>query len=206
MTRPISVLASSIVLMSLTTALPVLANDAVGNELTCVSPVNAKDTAQTLKQRFKGDAEISDIDGAEGETMKAVVLFAKTPDKALQVLFYDDAMTQVSAVMPAPEATLWTAAGLKIGASLAEVSAANGGPFKLSGFDWDYGGYVTDFEGGKLTTLEGGCGLSVRFDPPVDAQMAESLSGDIIVTSTDPELVKLAPTVSSVAVQWAAPQ
>jgi hypothetical protein len=47
--------------------------------------------------------------------------------------------------------------------SLTELERANGGPFKLLDFEGELGGYVTDWLGGKLDKLSGGCGLGAEF-------------------------------------------
>jgi hypothetical protein len=56
-------------------------------------------------------------------------------------------------------------AGLFIGATLADVEAANGGPFELMGFGNHNAGEITDWLGGKLATPQGsGCDHDMEFD------------------------------------------
>jgi hypothetical protein len=171
-------------------------------ELTCSNVVKAGDTAKTLEARYKGQTSIEEIAGAEGATAKALALFGKDPSRKLYVSFFDDEMTKLSAVGPAEGATHWTIAGLKIGAALEEVVKANGGKFELSGFEWDYGGYVTDLKGGKLSSLDGGCMVTIRFNPPEGKAVPESLSGDRSIPSSDAKLAKLKPTVSDIQLGW----
>ena len=52
--------------------------------------------------------------------------------------------------------------GYSFGDGIEAVEKANGGPFAVSGFEWDYGGFVTDWKGGKLKEA-GGCATTVRF-------------------------------------------
>src|SRR5215475_8277814 len=57
----------------------------------------------------------------------------------------------------------------------------NAKPFKLSGFDWDYGGRVTDWRGGVLGKPQpGGCNLGIEFVHPEDAaeENLTKVSGD----------------------------
>src|SRR5262249_17585108 len=61
----------------------------------------------------------------------------------------------------------WTAPhGLKLGMALEDVEKANGKPFKLSGFGWDYGGLVVDWNKGALGNVA--CRTSGGFCPAPD--------------------------------------
>ncbi|HWU62376.1 MAG TPA: hypothetical protein VN112_10175 [Ensifer sp.] len=172
-------------------------------DLTCSNIVKAGDTAKTIGDRYKGETAIEETTGAEGETAKALTLFGKDPARKLYISFADDDMTKLSAIGPAEGATHWTIAGLKLGYSLADVIKANGGKFEISGFEWDYGGYVTDLKGGKLSSLEGGCMVTIRFNPPEGKPVPSSLSGERSIPSSDPKLGKLSPIVSDIQLGWA---
>ncbi|WP_462116346.1 hypothetical protein, partial [Lysobacter xanthus] len=51
----------------------------------------------------------------------------------------------------ARDGATWTRAdGVRAGLDTRALQALNGRPFAFSGFDWDYGGYVTDWKGGHL--------------------------------------------------------
>lgn len=180
-----------------------LAADGATEELTCSNIVKAGDTAETIKSRYKGETAIEETAGAEGETAKALTLFGKDPARKLFISFFDDAMTQLSGVGPAQGARHWTIKGLKVGSTLQDVIKANGGKFEISGFEWDYGGYVTDLKGGKLSALEGGCMVMIRFTPPEGKEVPASLSGETSVPSSDTKLAKLKPTVSDIQLGWA---
>lgn len=172
-------------------------------ELTCTNMVKAGDTAETIEARFKGETAVEETTGAEGATAKALAIFPKDPARKLFVSFFDDEMTKLAAIGPAGGATHWTIAGLKIGAPLADVIKANGGKFEISGFDWDYGGYVTDLKGGKLSALDGGCFATIRFNPPEGKEVPASLSGEKSIPSSDAKLTKLNPQVSDMQLGWA---
>jgi hypothetical protein len=104
--------------------------------------------------------------------------------------------TSGTEVMP-----VWIAlGGVKIGQSLAEVEALNGKPFKMSGFGWDYGGMSMGWEGGKLDTAEPRCDLSVFFSPRAD--YADSISGDITLSSDDPALRASDPAVMLLTITY----
>jgi hypothetical protein len=44
------------------------------------------------------------------------------------------------------------------------VEQLNGRPFKLWGFGWDYGGWISDWNGGAFQPADG-CMTRVRFEP-----------------------------------------
>lgn len=171
-------------------------------ELTCGNIVKAGDTAETIKSRYKGETAIEEVSGAEGETAKVLTLFGKDPARKLNISFIDDEMTKLSAIGPAEGARHWTVAGIKLGSTLSEVIKANGGKFEISGFEWDYGGYVTDLKGGKLSSLDGGCMVMIRFNPPDGKPVPASLSGEHSIPSSDAKLAKLNPYVSDFQLGW----
>jgi hypothetical protein len=78
--------------------------------------------------------------------------------------------------------------GLKTGMTVAEIEKINGKPFKIAGFDWDYGGYA-NFEGGKLDGK-----VSIRFSPSTE-NVPEYLSGDKQLSSSDKQLRAAKPLV-----------
>lgn len=194
-----------ILLLALMLAGAARAEPAVSSEgeAGCASPVTAADTAASLKKRFGGDSKIARVNGAEGEPIKAVVLFAKNPARRIEVIFSDDKLTKISGYRLPEQAGKWTAAGLAPGADVATVESANGKPFDVSGFDWDYGGYIVDFHGGKLEKLPGGCTLSIRF--AVDGDLPQGMSGDgVKIASTDKRLRAAGAKVSAIMVNFPA--
>lgn len=191
-------------LAALIAAPALAAGDAsASGELTCTNIVKAGDTAETIKARYKGETAIEETAGAEGATAKVLAIFPRDKARKLFVSFFDDEMTKLAAIGPAEGATHWTIAGLKLGSPLADVIKANGGKFEMSGFEWDYGGYITDLKGGKLSALEGGCMVTVRFNPPEGKEVPASLSGERSIASADAKLTKLNPSVSEIQLGWA---
>ena len=189
-------------------ATPVAAAAApVVNTLDCTSPITETESAKALLAKYGADAEIGDIAGAEGMTMKGVILYGKDPSRRLEISFWDDAMEHVSSVSAGDKATGWTGpGGLHINSPIADAQAANGKAFSLAGFGWDYGGYATDLKGGKLTGLAGGCSLQLRFDNANGDTIPDGISGDgVTLSSDDPRVRKYAPTVSELAVGWPLP-
>lgn len=187
-------------------ASPVLAQTAPPQEgpITCASPVAPDDTVWSLKQRFGKDAVVQDLPGAEGEKYKGVVLFPKARDHRIEIAFTDDKAMRASGLTLRDTArtSRWSVNGVSIGSSLADVQRANGKPFLVSGFEWDYGGFVTDWKGGALgRPLQGGCTVTIRFDKKTAAP--KSLLGDGVKAASDnPTLMKWAPVVTEIGVNF----
>jgi hypothetical protein len=106
-----------------------------------------------------------EIDGVEGQKIKASVLYPDDPKARLEFVWSDEKARRRPTLIRATDQSAWaTANGIRIGTALAEIEQINGKPFKLSGFDWDYGGRVTDWQDGKLSKPQpGGCLLGVDF-------------------------------------------
>lgn len=110
-------------------------------------------TLAQLQQRFgKANVQVGEVPGAEGETSRGVVLFPGDPAR-LAYLYFQDAqtLTGLSMVRVFGPVSRWTLDdGIGIGTPLSEVLRRNGKPIRFYGFDWDYGGTITDWNGGKL--------------------------------------------------------
>ncbi len=182
--------------------------------LSCDAPFGKNADEAALKDAF-GDANVvyQSVTGAEGEEAYATVVYPNDPSRRVVVYWWDEETRQRPATVqlnahydenaPDPWATdiLWqTREGLRIGAPLDEVQEANGKTFTLSGFGWDYGGVVTDWNGGALATQKGGCTLSVTFSPSRDP--ADAISGDVSVKSDAGELAKAAPRITRIAIGY----
>lgn len=169
--------------------------------ITCSSPVAATDSVKSLKQRYREEAVVQDLPGAEGETAKGLVLFPKAPDRRIEVGFFDDKMKRMSGLtLRDAKTSRWTIAGVSLGSSLADVQKTNGKPFLVSGFEWDYGGFVTDWKGGALgRPMSDGCNVILRFGSSASAPKA--LLGDgVKVASDNAALLKFAPVVTEIGV------
>ena len=87
---------------------------------------------------------------------------------------------------------------------MAELEKLNGKPFKLSGFDKDHVATLSDWDGGALSALAGGCkvGISLRADAKAAAATLSGLPADRAFTSSDASLRAANPTVSEILVAY----
>ena len=167
----------------------------------------AKDSSHArLVQAFgKSSVAFTDVDGVEGDKVKASVIYPDEPRRRVEVLWHDEKTRSRPATIRVGFKSKWrTVRGLHIGSELAEVEKINGKPFKMLGFDWDYGGRVSDWLGGALAMLPGGCDFRLAFNPWADAPDPErgKVSGDKEFLSTDPNMRASKPTVSEIIILY----
>lgn len=112
----------------------------------------------TLRRRFGAEhVKVTDIDGAEGETSRGIVLFADDPVRRAEIFPQDDAKLRgITSIRVSGKQSRWHLDnGVHLGMTLAELVAANGKAVTFSGLDWDYGGGILDWHGGRLAPREG---------------------------------------------------
>jgi hypothetical protein len=170
------------------------------DRLTCAAPFDRGASHASILAVFgKKDVAWTKVDGAEGEAIDATVIFGDVPDRRLELFWADEKARRGLATLSLSETSVWIAPnGLKIGMSLAAVEKLNGRPFTLSGFDWDYGGFVADWKGGALgAKIAGGCTVQVRFTVPDGAPEAAAakVSGDRIFASDDRSMRAVKPVI-----------
>jgi hypothetical protein len=95
-------------------------------------------------------------------------------------------------VIESPE--WFTAEGVKIGATLAELEKINGKPFTFSGFGWDYGGRVTSWEKGVIDKLN----IALNYGDLSPELEKKIPLGDRPVSSDDKNIPREAISVTSI--------
>jgi hypothetical protein len=107
-----------------------------------------------------------EVPGAEGEVFHGVILFPQDATRRAYVYFQDeDTLTGLSMIEVTDAESRWKLdTGVRIGMPLPELVALNGKPVKFFGFDWDYGGHITDWHGGKLAPKDGEAIRRIRLD------------------------------------------
>lgn len=209
MTGPLPTPAAVLILVA--TAFPALAQTApTGSPLACTGPLGPKSShAEVAAAYGKDNVVFAKIDGAEGETIDATVVFPQDPAKRLELYWVDQAARRGLQTVGLSPGSTWIAPnGVRLAMTLADVEKLNGRPFELSGFDWDYGGMVTDWKGGALSgPVPGGCVVSVGFTVPEGAPeaAATAVSGDTAFLSTDRNMRAVKPVVATITIGYPQP-
>ena len=183
-----------------------------------VGPVYADSTAESLRGAL-GDELVADVDIGigEGEFVPGTIVFPDDPTRALAILWHDAKRREQPRNVivcyhndpwsAESEPCRWRVNGIGLGTRLSELEELNGGPFILTGFDWDYSGTVVSWDGGRLEELlePEGWRVLLRLAPESDEagnwvpsmsyeEMAPVL-GDHDLASTHPTIRKLDPRI-----------
>jgi hypothetical protein len=183
------------------TSAAVSTKPAADTELTCSGPIEPGDTATSLQKRYGEQARLETLSGAEGIEFPGLVLWPDDPSRRIEVAFAEEGQRTVSSAGLAGTSA-WRVAGLALGDPLVRATEANGKPFKLWGFSWDYGGYVSDLAGGKLAALPGGCRVIVRVGPREGADVPDALVGEVELSSDDPRLEAAGVTIEELTLAF----
>lgn len=145
-------------------------------------------TAETLARIYgAGNVTQAERPGPEGgPAIPITVLYANDPTQRLEITWHDEAArARPATITVAGDESAWNGpSGIKLHQAMTNTQRANGRPFTVSGFGWDYGGRVTDWQGGSLAP-ENGCTIGVAFRPTVETQEA---LGDQPFASDSPEM------------------
>lgn len=171
-------------------------------DLSCLAFTDASEAA--LQAAYGPDNIVEQtLPGPEGESYVATVLYPNDPQRRLEIVWADDATKMRPASLTVSgDNSVWTGPnGLSIADDLARVEQLNGRPFKLWGFGWDYGGWVSEWDGGAFAPANG-CMTRVRFEPTAENANA---SGDSEFQSDDARMRASAARVSEFAVVFVTP-
>jgi len=145
------------------------------------------------------------IDGPEGSTLDATLLFPDDPTRRLVVLWQDETRREKPAAVIVRDDSEWVGpGGVRLGDELGEVEAINGAPFDVLGFGWDYGG-AASFPAGTLADIPGACVLSLSFDLDWTKEYGpefDPIMGDQQLRSDDAQLRAAAPKVAEIIVGY----
>jgi len=173
---------------------------AEGSRAIACSGVFGKDSSH-LKLATQFDSRnvtFAEVDGPEGTKLMASVLFPNDPKRRLEVLWDNEASRSETHLIAINGQSTWTAPkGLRLGLGIAALEKLNGKPFKMAGFD--NGGAVSDWQGGALETLPGGCHVGIRLAPDAkaseaarnEAQGKEFLSSDAKMRAVKPIIAEI---------------
>jgi hypothetical protein len=145
------------------------------------------------------------VDAPSGTKVMASVLFAKDSKRRLEVWWSKPATRTDTHLIVINGESDWIAPGeIRLGLTLAELEKLNGKSFKLLGFNKDHVATLSDWNGGQLAVLPGGCkiGLSLRADPKATASALAAVPADRAFSSDDSALRAANPTVSEILVAY----
>ena len=200
----IAVAALALVACGQTTSPPAAPNAAENaNEFTLSCETFSGLTPAALAERFGAEnITTQTLPGPEGESYEATLVFANDPTRRLEVTWNED-RTTIASVMVSNAGTQWRGSqGYSIGTSIGDIERINVMPFKLYGFDWDYGGWVSDWKLGTFT-MTPGCGTRRRFEPRNNSNT--SASGDSEFNSNDAAMRDADPAVATFGLMFSAP-
>jgi hypothetical protein len=179
---------------------------AAGHTVAC-SGTFGKDSSH-LKLAMTYDSKnitFADVESSSGTKVPASVLYPKDPKRRLEVWWANPAARSDTYLIVINGKSDWVApGGLRLGLTLAQIEKLNHKAFKLKGFDKDGTATVSDWDGGALASLAGGCksGVSLRADPKVPADTVAALGADKEYSSADPEMRAVKPAVSEILIGY----
>ena len=178
---------------------------AAGHTVAC-SGTFGKDSSH-LKLAMTYDSRnitFTDVD-ANGSKVPASVLFPKDPKRRLEVWWANPAARSDTYLIVINGKSDWIApGGLRLGLNLDQLEKLNHKAFKIKGFDKDGNATVSDWDGGALASLPGGCksGVSLRAGAKVPADAVTALEADKEYNSADPEMRAVKPAVSEILIGY----
>jgi hypothetical protein len=192
-------------LLGLSSSVAAAQRAAAPRVIKCEGPFGRNASHADLVKAFgSGNVIYQDIDGVKGEKIKASVLYPNDAKAKLEIIWGDEKARRPT--IRARDQSAWASAnGIRIGMAIADIEKMNGKPFTLSGFDWDYGGRVKDWQGGELAKpLPGGCIVGVEFVHPEDSPEANltKVSGDGDFRSDDADMRAVEPYVAVVTISY----
>ena len=146
----------------------------------------------------------TEVDASEGKKLMASVLFPKDPKRRLEVWWDNESSRTGTYLIVINGQSTWSAPkGLKLGLALAALERLNGKPFKVGAFSKGNEASVSDWQGGALESLTGGCkvGVSLRADPKASPRALEE-AGAGELASTDAALKAIRPVVAEIIVGY----
>jgi len=142
----------------------------------------------------------------ESETADGTVIYPDDAKRRATLIWKNAKKRDVAeTIYITDQPSLWKLPNdITVGTTLAELEKMNGKPFKLSGFDWDYGGNVLSWNGGKLESAlkskSGKISATLQLVPPTGKNCPEELLGDREILSSKASMKKLNPVVGTVSI------
>jgi hypothetical protein len=171
----------------------------------CNGPFSKDSSNLKLAMVFDSrNVTFADVD-FNGAKVGASILFPKDPKRRLEIWWSNPAARSGVHLILINGASTWTApGGMRLGLTLADLEKLNHKPFKLKGFDKENVATVSDWDGGALATIPGGCksGLSLQADPKAPADAVSALPPDQEYSSSDAAIRAVKPKVSEILIGY----
>jgi hypothetical protein len=167
----------------------------------------AKDSSHLKLAMFFDSKNVTftDVEAGDGSKVPASVLFPNDPKRRLEVWWSNiTARKDIYLIVIGGEST-WTApGGLRLDQTLEQVEKLNHKPFKLKGFDKDRITTGSNWDGGALAAVAGGCRPSVnlRAAAKASAEKIGAISADKEYSTSDPAIRATKPTVSEILIGY----
>ncbi|HEX4409170.1 MAG TPA: hypothetical protein VH206_10385 [Xanthobacteraceae bacterium] len=179
---------------------------ATSTVVTCIGAFSKDSSHLRLAMTFDSkNVTFADVSANNGTKVEASVIYANDPKKRLEVWWTNPAARSDTYLIVINGKSTWTApGGMKLGLTIPQLEKLNKKPFKLKGFDKDGLATVSDWDGGALATLAGGCksGLTLHVDPKTSPDELGEVPADKDFVSTDPAIRAVKPTVSEILIGY----
>lgn len=155
--------------------------------IACNGPFAQDSGMLSLAMTF-GDSNVTFTqEKVQGTDVGVTIVYPKDPKRRLEVWWQNPNRTGLFLIDIAGKSVWAGPEGLHLGMTLPELEKHNRKPFKLKGFDKDGVAALSDWDGGALAALPGGCKASVNFhaDPKAAKDAASALSADHEYSSSD---------------------
>ncbi len=188
------------------------AGTAVAEDAINCTGVWAPTTSEAALVRQYGRANVvrGPVYVAEGAETRGTIVFPNDESRRVEIVWRDTRQQKRPEWIRVPAGSRWaTLSGIHNGTPLTDVEKLNGKAFQLSGFDWDFGGMVTDWRKGALAKLSVPCRLQLRFDRTIpdrataaQRRAADATSGDRNLLSSSPDLRRFPVQVDEIVIQY----
>jgi hypothetical protein len=172
-----------------------------GRTIACNGPFGPDSNHMKLAAIYRAqNIAFTDVEGPDGSKVMASVLFPRDTKRRLEVWWQDTSARSGTYLIVIGGKSTWVAPkGVKLGLQLAALERLNGRAFKLQGFTNPNGSQVTDWSGGALAQLPGGCKVGVRLVPdPQAPAAARTAAAGRELQSSDTNLRALKPAIAEI--------
>ena len=131
----------------------------------------------------KDNVTRGEIGLGEGESTMATIVFPLTENELLVKWIEGEAYKKIESISIMNVGAKWkTTQGISIGTTLEQLLSINKKSFKFAGFEWDYAGGVTSWNGGSINE-----NLKVTLEPTKEEAIFPDLLGDTEFSTDHPK-------------------